>query len=443
MDVARLLEIAERARHGGRIDVAARLLGIARRARVKPRGGVILGQTFKKVRKVALQQRRRNWRGVRDNLQQSATEAQVIHHNREMASVHDYAMRPQASQNASDSVKGSGKWRQRTSEETLRLAYSGPALTLRAIAATARPVANHVHIANLIYACASIQQEKQGIAIDQGQAADNFSVFPFVFDETKFEMMLPVEDEDEGDDQGHRTKRKNTRMSVDLSILGFHGRLVWGDSSGITDEDEIVLKPVGIETNTAAHMWSALRHALPKSLWLLLHGVTPCKASAIVPSQDSHSANKMLLQHVENLCDSSEKVFVLPAWCRQHSTGNCLQPLLESTGVVPPLYCLIRRLKNYRFKKRLHLGIRLSIKSILRHIKGSEYPSWRPKENDLQQSRDLLELLYYRKDLRDSEDWVYVSLSWGGEGICFIFSVGVDAAWRRDGCRTLRTTPKC
>jgi hypothetical protein len=207
MDAARLLEIAESARHGGRNHVAARLLGIAQLARVKPRGVVTLGQTFKNTRRIAMQQRRRNWRGVRDNLHQSATQAQVIHHNREMASVHDYAMRPQASQNASDSVKGSGKWKQRTSEETLRLAYSGPALTLRAIAATARPIANHVHIANLIYACASLQQEKQGIAIDQGQRADNFVVFTFVFDETKFEMMLPVEDEGEGDDQGPSTKR--------------------------------------------------------------------------------------------------------------------------------------------------------------------------------------------------------------------------------------------
>ena len=271
---------------------ADRLLAVARHARAAGvvravHGGFRAGKSTKVRRALELRNRQRNWRGVPDVILQSAQEAQIAHHNREIASMRDYAMqRPVLSRKPKIQKVGSGKWRQRTPEETLRIAYSKPSLTLRAIAATSRPRVNHSQVAELFFACASLHQTKQDAAITaKGQEA--FEVFMFVFDETKFEMMQAVEG-------------INQKTAVDVSILGLHGRLLRGDGEGQNNEDEVVLNPVAIETNSAAAMWSALRHVLPSRLWLLLRGVTSCRAAAILPAQDSHSANKMLLTHVEN-----------------------------------------------------------------------------------------------------------------------------------------------
>ena len=61
-------------------------------------------------------------------------------------------------------------------------------------------------------------------------------------------------------------------MPAELAILACHGRLLCGLEDGSIEEDEVVTRPCGLTTNSAAAMWNALRHVLPQSVWSLFSG---------------------------------------------------------------------------------------------------------------------------------------------------------------------------
>ena len=218
-----------------------------------------------------------------------------------------------------------------------------------------------------------------------------------------------------------------TDRATEVSILASHGRLLWGSVASDTErtltfnEEEIPVKAVGIETNSAAAMWGGLKHVLPQCLCRLLQGVLPssvCQAVAICTASDRLSANLMMVQHIANNSNAAvDKIFVLPGWCNQHNTGNALEPLLQHLEVLPPLFCLGKRMRNEGFQKRFHVGLKKAIRMGLRHIKGSEDPTWRPAASDTQHAELIMELLYYRRDLRDEgEDrqCVFMTGTWGG-----------------------------
>ena len=79
----------------------------------------------------------------------------------------------------------------------------------------------------------------------------------------------------------------------------------------------------------------------------------------------------MMVQHIANNSNAAvDKIFVLPGWCNQHNTGNALEPLLQHLEVLPPLFCLRKRMRNEGFQKRFHVGLKKAIRICLRHIKG-------------------------------------------------------------------------
>jgi hypothetical protein len=71
----------------------------------------------------------------------TAQEAQHLHHNREVAGTADFQLR-KPRENIPQKVSkgcGSGRWKQRTQDEVLRIAFSRPAMTSRSVAQTLKP----------------------------------------------------------------------------------------------------------------------------------------------------------------------------------------------------------------------------------------------------------------------------------------------------------------
>jgi hypothetical protein len=123
----------------------------------------------------------------------------------------------------------------------------------------------------------------------------------------------------------------------EVALLAMHGRVLWATNDHEIHEEDLVIRPVGLESNTAASMWGAWNAVLPESLMQALKGLPQSGLVALTPGSDSFSANEMLIHHVENLTSASaDKVFVLPGFCQQHKTGNGMGPLVARTGILRP-----------------------------------------------------------------------------------------------------------
>ena len=147
-------------------------------------------------------------------------------------------------------------------------------------------------------------------------------------------------------------------------------------------------------------MWTLFQSRLPKAMLDLLTKPSNVLV-AFCPSNDEHNTNKMLLAYLENIAPNN--VFHFPGWCKQHGTGNCLQPLVKRLGILSPEFCLVRRLRSSGFQQRFLNGIKACIKKNLKWVKQRERPNWRPDPSDRAYAEKLLELVYYRRDVRTSE----------------------------------------
>jgi len=235
--------------------------------------------------------------------------------------------------------------------------------------------------------------DKQHEAVQLKVHASDFTVFQWMADETKFQMMMKA------------IAQAKTNAVEEVSLLAVHGRVLWGSFEGHVEEEELVCRPAALEANTAAAMWASFKAILPPCLWNVLQGLPPVGLVSLLPGSDMFSANQMMLKHVENLtAAAADKVFVLKGWCHQHKTGNALGPVVQQTGIIRPEFCLARRMRAEKFKARFRQGRRVALKLCLKHIKGSTHPDWQPSEADLRHARGVLELFYYKKDLRNSDD---------------------------------------
>ena len=198
----------------------------------------------------------------------------------------------------------------------------------------------------------------------------------------------------------------NLQTDVYMYTYTHFGRLLHGSNDGTeVREDELVCRPCSLAANSSAGMWSALKAVLPDSLWKLLQGVTSEELVALTPGSDQFSACQMMIEHLTNCTGSAaDRIFVLPGWCHQHKSGNSLQTVTQKTGILRPEFCLARRLKAEKFKKRFREGMRVALRLSLKHIKGSENPGWQPEQSHLDHARTVLELFYFKKDIRNSRD---------------------------------------
>ena len=227
-------------------------------------------------------------------LQEVASTAQRAFHNREHASQADFQMKPAFENKPTKTSKGtgSGRWKQRTAAETIRIAFSDPATHKYTLAKSLKPPASSRYCTDVQYALSNLVLEKQFEAIEtMRRDRMDFLVMTLTFDESKIALNEPGV-------KGH--------IASDMCVLACHGRLLWGVDrcAGFeVREEEVVCKPVAMETNSAAAMWASFMQILPPALISLLQGDSPCRSVAFCPTCDSASANAMLITHVHNKLD--------------------------------------------------------------------------------------------------------------------------------------------
>ena len=331
-------------------------------------------------------------RGVKrkhHQLQEAAAAAQRAWHNREVASKEDFTFHRGEKQK----VKGKGKWKQRTAHELLRIAFKPPAQTLASIAATLTPKASVSYVSN-VQAMAALQVRRiQAATVDHLLTTPSrFTVFQLVFDETEYRLMLTGE---------------CRRRATDSSVLAMAGRLLCnysdGDDVGEVVEVDVVLPPCNMESVAANNLWAAWMRMLPPRLGMLLNGdededsIGP-ELIAICPGSDRAAANLMAIAHLEN--SSPPNVIIFPGFCQQHSTGNAMERAVKRLGIIGPAYCLAKRMRSDKFYSRFLTGLKSALKAKLVWIKASEQPEWRPKMTDVDSAREILELSYFRRDVR-------------------------------------------
>lgn len=95
--------------------------------------------------------------------QSLAAEVQVEHHNREKAARKDDRM---FWHSRGPTVAGSGRWKQLTADEVLRVAFSSPAATISSVAS--RVGSSVRYVTDLLFTCAGLLNNKQGKALGVG-----------------------------------------------------------------------------------------------------------------------------------------------------------------------------------------------------------------------------------------------------------------------------------
>eukprot|EP00974_Lingulodinium_polyedra_P053251 5115833-Lingulodinium_polyedra.AAC.1 len=120
------------------------------------------------------------------------------------------------------------------------------------------------HVIDWAFTCALLLGQKQSDAIQAVLAlsADwsrGFLVVQLMWDETKFSI-VPT--------------RSGIKKATKVSTLAAHGRFLWSTDGTDVAEDEVIVRPIAMESTKAAHMWSAFEHALPEALLRLLRGDT-------------------------------------------------------------------------------------------------------------------------------------------------------------------------
>ena len=73
---------------------------------------------------------------------------------------------------------------------------------------------------------------------------------------------------------------------------------------------------------------------------------------------------------------------------------------VQRLGIIGPAYCLAKRMRSDKFYSRFLTGLKSDLKAKLVWIKASEQPEWRPKMTDVDSAREILELSYFRRDVR-------------------------------------------
>ena len=151
---------------------------------------------------------RRGVKRKRHQLQEAAAAAQRAWHNREVASTEDFTFHRGEKQK----VKGTGKWKQRTAHELLRIAFKPPAQTLASIAASLTPKSATSYVSNVQAMAALHVRRRHAATIDDLLTTPSrYTVFQLVFDETEYRLMLTGE---------------CRRRATDSSVLAMAGRLL-------------------------------------------------------------------------------------------------------------------------------------------------------------------------------------------------------------------------
>ena len=100
------------------------------------------------------------------------------------------------------------------------------------------------------------------------------------------------------------------------------------------------------------------------------------------------------LEHVPG-----DPILAVQGWCKQHDTGNVLEPAIRKLCFFSPAYCCAKRLRSNSFYQALLAGVKAELAEHLVWIRGSESLEWRPDPSVVQCSRSVLELAHHGRNL--------------------------------------------
>jgi len=323
--------------------------------------------------------RRRNGTPASRSLRIACVEAQREHINRDLAVKLDDRLPDSRGQR--EAPLGSGNYRKPTVEQVQRDMFAGPEKTMASIAGKKRC---SKYVASWMLAGSKLLITLQHGFMERkvNEFTPSFVVGQIIFDETKNRIL-------------HSSKRGR---ATDSSTFATHGRILCGNNDGHTIEDEVVIPPSVMESNTAACMQNILQHSLPPVFARMWEGKLPegARMGCIASGSDEHSANKFLLAYLDGVC--GDDVIILKGWCKQHGTGNIMEPPLRHLGIYSPAFCLAKRLRDDSFYKRLmNKGLKDELRERMVWVRQGQNPTWQPEESDVRCSREIMELAYRKR----------------------------------------------
>ena len=274
-------------------------------------------------------------------------------------------------------VPGRGKFRQLLPEQIQRDVFTKATISFRARAGNN---SNHTHMINLACGCSLTLYRLAWETLDYVVRNCHFAVFAFTCDTASYRFLYA----------GHKGSK-----ATETHLLGLHGRLLWGNEALETQEDEVIAKPAALDANSAACQWSGFEATLPPALFNVLTGDVPkgCRAFACHMGCDEHSVNKMIEAHLQEMAAKHDRLFIVPAgWCKQHGTGNILQPVINMLGIFPPSYCCAKRMRQDTFYKSFLEAVKAELDKCMVWIRKSDRPEWRSAENHTRYATAIMEL---------------------------------------------------
>ena len=313
--------------------------------------------------------------------------AQVKHINRYFAAKKDFEIHIEDRAK----IKGQGRWKKDLPDQILRDAFADPSMCMRSIAKTRKPPASSRHITDSKFMiCFELRSILHSFFAGELSRELAFVILQVCLDESEYGVLVG------------KGKRVNNR-STDVSVVASHGRVALADATLTVTEDELPMRPAMVESNSAACLWASIKQDLPPPLWEVFIGRLPprCKMGAVIIGSDHHSAMLMLEARVENL--APENVLALAGLCSQHDTGTCLERLVKKLGILTAGFCIAKKSRNHKF----WAGIKKGIKEALVAGRMTLVPhgtAFEVRPDTRKYAEQLLELAYYKRDLRSASD---------------------------------------
>lgn len=228
-----------------------------------------------------------------------------------------------------EKICGRGKWKQLLPEEVQRNVFVKGTIAFRN-----RSKSAHGYLISLAQGCSAKLLKLESDIVCTYMHSCRYVIFSFTCDTASYRFLYG----------------KRRGKACDSHLLGLVGRLLFG-LPGRVEEDDYVSKAVAVESNTATCQWSAYEATMPTDLFNLLNGKLPTQArmAAVCMGADEHSVNKMVGARLQQIAATNDRLLVMAeGWCKQHGTGNVLQPVVEKLGILPPAFCISKKCAQTR-----------------------------------------------------------------------------------------------
>lgn len=303
---------------------------------------------------------------------------QILHHNKSAAAakVDDLMVVPGETK---VEAKGSGRWQQVLPQTYLKIAFSDPASTDRAIVTQfnlGNSAASDIRssAALLLYKMQRMHIED---TLSREPSGPSFVIFQVMWDLASFKVAVPP-------------------LGANVHpIMGAHGMLTFRAGNTVFNE-EVVIPPTATWNEAAESMLSVLKRHCGWAIPLPRNGDQHFTLLSL--GCDSARSNIRLLNNIGGMVPN----LIMKGRCRNHSIGLCLEPMCVFLGVLCPAFCTIQRLHSATFHTRFLKMLFSVIDSRLVLFSSVNDIGYKPCGADRKYAEMVLELTYYKRDLHRS-----------------------------------------